>query len=106
MASVVEEGVSGIRVVKAFGREDLEVAKVDRVADRIYAKTMELVRERATFVPLFEVIPSLATVAVLWLGGLRVADGVMSLACLLVSPIFGWSQQQLVDFGYRDIRVA
>jgi ATP-binding cassette subfamily B protein len=79
MASVVEEGVSGIRVVKAFGREDLEVAKVDRVADRIYAKTMELVRERATFVPLFEVIPSLATVAVLWLGGLRVADGVMSL---------------------------
>lgn len=79
MASVVEEGVSGIRVVKAFGREDLEVAKVDRVADRIYAKTMELVRERATFVPLFEVIPSLATLAVLWLGGLRVADGVMSL---------------------------
>jgi ATP-binding cassette subfamily B protein len=79
MASVVEEGVSGIRVVKAFGREDLEVAKVDRVADRIYAKTMELVRERATFVPLFEVIPSLATVAVLWIGGLRVADGAMSL---------------------------
>ncbi len=79
MASVVEEGVSGIRVVKAFGREDLEVAKVDRVADRIYAKTMELVRERATFVPLFEVIPSLATVAVLWLGGIRVADGAMSL---------------------------
>jgi ATP-binding cassette subfamily B protein len=79
MASVVEEGVSGIRVVKAFGREDLEVAKVDRVADRIYAKTMELVRERATFVPLFEVIPSLATVAVLWIGGLRVVDGAMSL---------------------------
>ena len=79
MSSVVEEGVSGIRVVKAFGREDLEVAKVDRVADRIYAKTMELVRERATFVPLFEVIPSVATVAVLWLGGFRVADGAMSL---------------------------
>ncbi len=79
MSSVVEEGVSGIRVVKAFGREDLEVAKVDKVAERIYHKTMELVRERATFVPLFEVIPSAATVAVLWLGGIRVADGAMSL---------------------------
>ena len=79
MSSVVEEGVSGIRVVKAFGREDLEVAKVDGVAQRIYDKTMELVRERSTFVPMFEVIPSLATVAVLWLGGLRVVDGAMSL---------------------------
>ena len=79
MSSVVEEGVSGIRVVKAFGREDREVARIDRVAERIFGKTMELVRERATFVPLFEVIPSLATVAVLWLGGLRVVDGAMSL---------------------------
>lgn len=79
MSSVVEEGVSGIRVVKAFGREDLEVAKVDRVAERIFDKTMELVDQRAVFVPLFEIIPSLATVAVLWLGGTRVVDGAMSL---------------------------
>lgn len=79
MSSVVEEGVSGIRVVKAFGREDLEVAKVDRVASRIFDKTMELVNERAIFVPLFEIIPSLATVAVLWLGGNRVVDGAMTL---------------------------
>ncbi len=79
MSSVVEEGVSGIRVVKAFGREDLEVAKVERVAERIFDKTMDLVQERAVFVPLFEIIPSLATVAVLWLGGTRVVDGAMSL---------------------------
>lgn len=79
MSAVVEEGVSGIRVVKAFGREDREIARVDNVAQRIYDKTMELVRERSTFVPMFEVIPSLATVAVLWLGGLRVIDGAMSL---------------------------
>ena len=79
LASVVEEGVSGIRVVKAFGREDREVAKMERVAGRIFDKTMVLVRERSNFVPAFELIPSLATVAVLWVGGLRVVDGAMTL---------------------------
>jgi ATP-binding cassette subfamily B protein len=79
MSTVVEEGVSGIRVVKAFGREEREVAKVERVADRIFDKTMDLVRHRSTFVPIFELIPSAASVAVLWVGGLRVIDGVMTL---------------------------
>lgn len=79
LAAVVEEGVSGIRVVKAFGREDREVKKMDGAAQRIFDKTMVLVRERSRFVPAFELIPSLATVAVLWLGGLRVIDGAITL---------------------------
>jgi ATP-binding cassette subfamily B protein len=117
MSSVVEEGISGIRVVKAFGREDREVARVDRVADRIYDKTMELVRERATFVPLFEVIPSLATVAVLWLGGLRVTDGAMSLGdfvaftqylLILVFPLrlTGWFFAELPRAAAAAARVV
>jgi ATP-binding cassette subfamily B protein len=79
MSTVVEEGVSGVRVVKAFGQEEREVARVRRVADRIFEKTMELVGHRSTFVPVFEIIPSVATVAVLWMGGLRVIDGAMTL---------------------------
>ena len=79
MSEVVQEGVSGIRVIKAFGREDREVAKVDRVAERIFASTMQLVRHRSTYVPIFELIPAGASVLVLWVGGLRVLDGVMTL---------------------------
>jgi ATP-dependent helicase/nuclease subunit A len=30
----------------------------------------------------------------------------LSLACLLVSPLIGWSQEQLLRFGYRDKGVA
>ncbi len=79
MATVVQEGVGGIRVTKAFGRELAEVARVEAVADGIFAKTMQLIGKRAAYVPIFELIPSAAAVAVLWIGGLRVIDGAMSL---------------------------
>ena len=77
--SVVEEAVAGVRVVKAYGQEDKETARLDGVASKIFAKTMRLTRHRAFFVPIFELIPSLATLMVLWVGGLRVIDGSVSL---------------------------
>ncbi len=79
MSTVVQEGVGGIRVAKAFGQEMREVARVSAVADGIFAKTMELIRKRSTYVPVFELIPSSAAAAVLWIGGLRVIDGLMTL---------------------------
>ncbi len=116
MSSVVEEGVSGIRVVKAFGREEREVGRVDEVSRQIYEKTMELVRHRSLFVPGFEVIPALATVAVLWIGGLRVIDGVMTLGdfvaftqylIILVFPLrlTGWFFAELPRAAAASARV-
>ncbi len=117
MSSVVEEGVSGIRVVKAFGMEEREVGRVATVADRIFGKTMELVGYRATFVPGFELIPTAASVAVLWVGGLRVIDGVMTLGdfvafsqylVVLVFPlrITGWFFAELPRAAAAASRVV
>lgn len=116
MSSVVAEGVSGIRVVKAFGREEREVGRVDDVAAQIYDKTMELVRHRSRFVPGFEVIPALATVAVLWIGGLRVIDGIMTLGdfvaftqylIILIFPLrlTGWFFAELPRAAAASARV-
>ena len=77
--SVVEEAVAGVRVVKAYGQEDKETARLDAVASKIFGKTMQLTRHRSFFVPIFEIVPSLATLMVLWVGGLRVIDGTLSL---------------------------
>lgn len=101
LSQVVEEAVGGIQVVKAYGQEDQEGGKLDHTADEIYAKSMSIAKLRAKFSPLFELIPSAATVAVLWLGGIRVVDGDLSLGefvaftqylALLVFPlrITGW----------------
>ena len=75
LASVVEEGISGIRVVKAFGAEAETVRRVDGAADGIFRRTMEMLMIRAANVPIFELVPAAGTLAVLWLGGYMVIEG-------------------------------
>jgi ATP-binding cassette subfamily B protein len=78
LSQVVEESVGGIQVVKAYGQEPQEQARLDQAAERIYADSFSLARHRSVFSPLFEAIPSAGTVVVLWLGGIRVIDGAIS----------------------------
>ncbi|HVL81478.1 MAG TPA: ABC transporter ATP-binding protein [Actinomycetota bacterium] len=75
LASVVEETVTGIRVVKAFGREAHQVAKLEREAEGIFARSMEQIRLRAFIGPLFELLPRLGMVAGLYVGGRRAIAG-------------------------------
>ncbi|MDH3730102.1 MAG: ABC transporter ATP-binding protein/permease [Acidimicrobiia bacterium] len=79
LSEVVEEAIGGIQVTKSHGQEDQERGKLDHAADRILDDSISLARIRSVFTPLFELIPSLGTVAVLWLGGIRVVNGQVSL---------------------------
>ncbi len=78
LSQVVEESVGGIQVVKAYGQEQQEQARLDDTARRIYESSFSLARHRSVFSPLFEAIPTVGTVAVLWLGGIRVIDGAIT----------------------------
>jgi ATP-binding cassette subfamily B protein len=78
LAEVVEESVAGIEVVKAYGQERREEQRLKAAAVAIYDDTIEIARHRSRFAPLFELIPSLGTVAVLWVGGFRVIDGMLT----------------------------
>jgi ATP-binding cassette subfamily B protein len=79
LSQVVEEAVGGIQVVKAYGQEQQEQERLESTADAIYDETIALARHSANFSPLFELIPSAGTVAVLWIGGFRVVDGAISI---------------------------
>ena len=78
LSQVVEESIGGIQVVKAYGQEPQEQARLDRAAEDIFDCSFGLARHRSVFSPLFEAIPSAGYVAVLWLGGLRVIDGALT----------------------------
>lgn len=78
LASVVEETVVGIRVVKGFGQERQQVVKLARDADLVYEAAMDSVKLRARFVPIFNLIPQLGLIAVLWYGGRMVIAGQLS----------------------------
>ncbi|NIA26237.1 MAG: ATP-binding cassette domain-containing protein [Gammaproteobacteria bacterium] len=79
LSRVVEEVVAGVRVVKSYGQEEQVVGRLSRSADRIFGRTMEMLHLRSVYVPMFEMIPALATAAVLAIGGTRVVSGAMTL---------------------------
>jgi len=116
LSRVVEESIGGIQVAKSYGQEWQEQAKLDRSARRIYDKAIKLAGIRSQFAPMFEVIPSVATVAVLWLGGMRVVGGQLSLGefvaftqylALLNFPlrITGWFFAQLPRAAAASTRI-
>jgi ATP-binding cassette subfamily B protein len=69
MTTEVEEQLGGIRVVKAFGNEELASSKVESAISNIYDTSIEYLNLRTRFVPLFELIPMVITLLVLLLGG-------------------------------------
>lgn len=83
LANVVEETVSGVRVVKGFGAENLQAQKLAKEADDIQKASMDAARIRSRFLPAIDLLPSLGLVAVLGIGGHRVLNGDMTLGGLV-----------------------
>ena len=114
LASVVEETVVGIRVVKGFGQERQQVDKLAADADRVYEAAMRSVDLRAKFVPVFNLIPQLGLIAVLWYGGRLAIDGRLSTGTIIalfsyltmliwplrsVGMIVAWAQRATTSAG-------
>jgi ATP-binding cassette subfamily B protein len=83
VAGVVDESVSGVRVVKGFGQEEREVARLAAQAERLYASRVRAIRLQARFQPLLQTLPALAQVAVLAVGGWLAIQGSITLGTFL-----------------------
>jgi ATP-binding cassette subfamily B protein len=83
LANVVEETVSGVRVIKGFGAEGVQQSKLQTEADDIRRESMKAAYIRSRFLPAIDLLPSLGLVAVLGLGGHRVITGDMTLGGLV-----------------------
>ena len=79
MTTEVEEQLGGIRVVKAFGNEEQASTKVEDAVQNIYDSSLNYLKLRTRFVPLFELIPMVITLAVLLLGGYLTINEYLSL---------------------------
>jgi ABC-type multidrug transport system fused ATPase/permease subunit len=79
MTTEVEEQLGGIRVVKAFGNEEVAAEKVDESINSIYDTSLDYLKLRTRFVPLFELIPMVITLLVLLLGGYLSINNYVSL---------------------------
>jgi len=78
VATVAEENIVGVHVVKAFAQEPAEQRKFVFRSERVFEQTLRANRQRATYVPLISFVPQLAQAAVLLAGARMVASHSLS----------------------------
>ena len=75
VATVAEENIVGVHVVKAFAQEPQESAKFHARSEAVFEQTVKANRQRALYVPFISWIPLLAQGAVLLVGARMVTSG-------------------------------
>jgi ATP-binding cassette, subfamily B, bacterial len=88
LAAVVEETVAGVRVVKGFGAERVQRARLRVEADGVYGESMNAARVRARFLPALELLPNLGLIATLGYGGHQVVNGNLTLGDLIAFNVY------------------
>ncbi|MDP9070156.1 MAG: ABC transporter ATP-binding protein/permease, partial [Actinomycetota bacterium] len=84
VAGVVDEAVTGVRVVKGFGQEERELARLTEASRALLRSRVRAVRVQAKFASTLQALPVLGQVAVLALGGWLALRGRISLGTFLV----------------------
>ncbi len=79
MNTKVQENLSGVRVVKAYTLEQSEVSEFEVLNQHFVERNRDQIRLTTFFFPLFRFLPGLGVAALLWLGGIRVIEGVITL---------------------------
>jgi ATP-binding cassette subfamily B protein len=73
------EGITGVRVIKALSREDSNLEEFGELTDGMYDASFKAAWLSALFLPTVQVISSIGLGIVLWRGGLQVQYGLMTI---------------------------
>jgi ABC-type multidrug transport system fused ATPase/permease subunit len=80
VATVAEENIVGVHVVKAFAQEEEQQQKFERSSEEVFQLSVKANRQRAFYIPILSFLPLLAQAAILLIGGRMVASGSLSVA--------------------------
>jgi len=111
LTTVVEENAAGVRVVKAFGREAEQQARLEDEAGAILSENLKAARLRAFYSPLLAALPQLSLAAIVWYGGRLAAEGRITLGTLVAFNsylvLLAWPLQSLgMLFGFAQRAAA
>ena len=88
VATVAEENIVGVHVVKAFAQEGAEQRKFGRRSEAVFDRSIEANRQRALYVPLLSFVPLIAQAAVLLAGGWMVVQSTLTVGDFFRFNIF------------------
>ena len=83
LGTVMQESLSGVRVVKAFAREEFEIAKFDAKNRELRELNLGAMRLSAWNQPLMVMVLNVITVLIVWIGGVAVIGHQLSLGTLV-----------------------
>lgn len=79
LVSVLQEAVTGVRVVKAFGRESHEIKRYNEINHDYLVSNEKVFKLSTLYGPLQELITQIGSVLLLFIGGIFVLNGIMTL---------------------------
>ena len=106
MSAVVQEALAGVRVVRAYRREGVEIDRFRAANQEYVARSRAMIRLQAAFHPTLAFFLGLSALIVLWIGSRHVIDGRLSIGefvafnayvAMLSWPMiaFGWVTNML-----------
>ena len=88
VATVAEENIVGVHVVKSFAQEPQEQAKFIDRSEAVFQQTLRANRQRALYVPFISWVPMLAQAAVLLVGARMVASGQLTVGGFIAFNLY------------------
>ena len=83
IATIVDENVSGVRVVKSFAAEERQISTLAAAAEKLRWSTVETAKARARYAPVMENLPRVGLALVLLYGGWLVIEGQLTVGTLV-----------------------
>ncbi|EIW17379.1 MULTISPECIES: ABC transporter ATP-binding protein [Pelosinus] len=80
---ILREIIIGVRVIRAFNRENHEKNKIDTAVTDYAANSIRINKMIATLLPVVMLVINMGIISILWLGGRRVADGQMQVGDIM-----------------------
>jgi ATP-binding cassette subfamily B protein len=88
VATIVDENINGVRVVKSFNAEQRELTTLGKAADKLQWSYIQDADIRARFTPLVQNLPQIGLALVVLFGGWLVVHGKLQVGALLAFSLY------------------
>jgi ATP-binding cassette subfamily B multidrug efflux pump len=105
--SVLQEDLLGVRVIRAFAREDYETARYTSVNEELLGKNLTTVRVFSNNFPFVFLFANLGTLAIIWFGGWQVIGGGLSVGDLVAfNTLLGFMLFPILTIGFLSASIS
>jgi ATP-binding cassette subfamily B multidrug efflux pump len=105
--TVLQEDLLGVRVIRAFAREDYETARYTSVNDELLEKNLTTVRVFSNNFPFVFLFANLGTLAIIWFGGWQVIGGRLSVGDLVAfNTLLGFMLFPILTIGFLSASIS